>query len=185
MLLAGLVWSCDSEPKESPAIPQETVQELDLSLYAPLDLTPYQIPTTLYLPNDEQLVGGAVEPQVIHQEDDFTWTIKASRAFEMVIEDYGERDALELYKENLERYTDVHTYQIIEDSANVLIYKQSLKKQNKQALEHYSYHCVGMFTADDINYLISSRKEGYEKPTINVMRTSIAEIARRNEEVSI
>lgn len=115
LLLAGLVWSCGNESSQKTVNQQETVKTLDLSLYAPLDLTAYQIPTSLYLPNDEQLVGGAVEPQVIHQEDDFSWTIKASRAFELYIEDFGEKDALELYKENLDRYDDIHNYQIIED----------------------------------------------------------------------
>ncbi|SFT91286.1 hypothetical protein SAMN05216474_3123 [Lishizhenia tianjinensis] len=184
LLIAGLVWSCNSESKTDNPTPT-AVNTLDLSLYAPLDLTPYQIPTSLYLPNDEQLVGGAVEPEIIHEEDDFSWTIKASRAFELHIEDYGERDALALYKENMGRYDDIHNYEILEDSAQVLVYKQSLKKESTTSVEHYSYHCVGMFTADGINYLISSRKAGYEKPIINVMRTTIAEIARRSEKSAV
>lgn len=186
VLLVGASFSCGNEtPNDINNDDQSTEQALDLTKFASFDLNPYQIPTEIYLPNDESLVGGAVEPQVEHEEDGFEWVIAASRAFEMKIEDFGEKDALALYKENMQRYADIHKYEILEDSANVLVYKQTVNKQDANSMEHYSYHCVGMFTADGINYLISSRDAGYEKPTINVMRTTIAEIARRSEKPAV
>lgn len=173
LLIIGLSFACKDDSKNSVENTSTEKESLDLSMYKAMNMAPYQINKDIYLPNDESLIGGAIQPRVEHTEDDFVWGLSAGDNFKMRIEDYGDNEALELYKENLKRYENMYTYEVLEDSANVFLYKKSLKNKDDKSLDHYSYHIVGEFEVEGIHYLISSRKEGYEKPIINTMRATV------------
>ena len=178
-ILSSLVFlaACGSDDSTSTELTEE-----DLASFAGLQLKPYEIPAIIMLPDETANIGASTKPEVIHTETDFRWKIIVGPNFEMDITDWGsEKDLVKQKKKELAN-TDFLSIKYLVDEPNFILYEQQLKvKGSKKAsstvgVEHKTYHVYAEKEINKINYVFSSREEGYEKMIIELMAKSIRSV---------
>ena len=86
-----ILFSCNVEDQKSVA------QDIDYYQFQKIDLTKFDIPASIYLPDASAGIGTSFKPLIEHEVGDYKWKIKAGRYFILNIEDYG--DFKYLYEE--------------------------------------------------------------------------------------
>lgn len=143
------------------------------------DLTDYELPATIMLPDETASIGASTKPEVLHKETDFYWDISVGQNFQIHIEDYGDNKDLVVREKN--KLADFSFYDInywLEED-NLIIYEKKLKVRgnakapNTVGVEHVSYHVYGCKEINGVFYELRSRDEGVEKPIVELMAKSI------------
>lgn len=144
-----------------------------------LDLTPYDIPATILVPDETANIGASTKPEVEHIESDFYWNISVGQNFHLYIEDYGDNtDLVKTQKQKLSN-TQFYDVEYIVDDTDLIVYKINLKVRGNQnaskkvGVKHEAFHVYGEKVINGIHYELRSRDEGFEKPIIDLMAKTI------------
>ena len=155
---------------------QEKQDSFDYIQYELFDLSTYDLPATIMLPDASAGIGTSLKPKVTYEIGGFKWRIDVGRNFAMFIEDYGD-NALrfaefkrKLFKPN--RYFDI---QVVDQSKNMLIYKRVVKG-DYVAQPNEKYHIYSVCKIADNYYEIMNREQGDSKRVVDFMFHSIQSI---------
>ncbi|MFM8597117.1 MAG: hypothetical protein ACKOBN_08510 [Flavobacteriales bacterium] len=163
---ALILFSCSQEKQDS----------FDYIQYEPFDLSTYDLPASIMLPDASAGIGTSLKPKVIYEIGDFKWRIDVGRNFAMFIEDYGD-NALrfaefkrKLFKPN--KYFDI---QVVDQSKNIIIYKRVVKGEYVEQ-PNEKYHIYSVCKIADNYYEIMNREQGDSKRVVDFMFHSIQSI---------
>jgi hypothetical protein len=145
----------------------------DLYQFKEVDLRAFDLPATVFIPDETAGIGASFKTTVEHVED-FKWTISAGPNFELYIEDWGDHaKRLREFKLNLQR-SDVFTSTIIEQKENYILYKRQLTDPIKvKEYQHISYHIYALIPINGVYYEIRNKTKGDPLKTAQFMITSI------------
>lgn len=172
-----LLPSCKSDPKD--LLEQNDTDMEDYYEFQGFDLSNYDIPATIMLPDETANIGASTQPEVLHTEDNFYWDINVGPNFQMHIEDFGDNiDLVESHKKSLKEKAIFEVNYIVDEKYLVLYERRLIVKGEANApktvgIEHKSYHVYGQKIIDGITYELRSRDEGYERMIIELMAKSI------------
>lgn len=175
--------SCNSDP--SDLVEMDPSLSEDYYEFQGFDLSKYDIPATIMLPDETANIGASTRPEVIHTEDNFYWDINVGPNFQMHIEDYGDNtDLVVSHKNSLKEKEMFEINYIIDDKDLVMYERKLIVKGEKNApktvgVEHRSYHVYGQKIINGITYEVRSRDEGYEKVIIELMAKSIRSMEKK------
>ncbi len=169
--------SCKSDPKD--LLDQGETDMEDYYEFQGFDLTPYDIPATIMLPDETANIGASTRPEVLHTEDNFYWDINVGPNFQLHIEDFGDNtDLVEAHKRALKEKDMFEVNYIINEKDLVMYERRLIVKGEANApktvgIEHKSFHVYGQRIIKGITYELRSRDEGYERMIIELMAKSI------------
>ena len=168
--------SCD----EVPVVNNEDAEFVDEYYeFQDFNLSDYEIPAIISLPDETANIGASTMPEIIHVESDYQWDLKVGQNFEIHIEDCAE--VADLVKEKKEELADRTFYNIkylIEDK-DLIMYQRTLVVSGTDnasptvGIEHKSYHVYGQKKLGKIYYELRSSEEGSDKTIIDLMVKSI------------
>lgn len=176
-LLFLFIFSCTKNPdSNSINISDEPEEYYEFQGF---DLSGYDIPATIMLPDETANIGASTTPEVFHLESDFYWNIHVGQNFHLYIEDYGDNTNLvQAQKQKLEN-TQFYDVRYLLDETDLIVYEITLKVRghaqasNSVGVKHISYHVYGERIINGIHYELRSRDEGFERPIIELMAKSI------------
>ncbi len=159
------------------------LSEEDYTSFQGLNLSPYEIPAIIMIPDETANIGASTKPEVVHIETGFKWDIEVGPNFQMVIEDYGnDRTRIKEMKRHLTDKKKFFKINYIIDEPDLIMYEKLLVADGKSnadkavGVEHKTYHVLGQKIIDNISYEFKSRDDGYEKVIIDLMVKSIRSI---------
>lgn len=176
--------ACTTDPKDLMDGDQDALEEY--YEFQGFDLSAYDIPGTIMLPDETANIGASTKPEVIHTEDNFYWDINVGPNFQMHIEDFGDnKDLVSAHKKSLKQKDMFEITYLIDEDDLVLYERKLIVKGDKKApksvgVEHRSYHVYGQKTINGINYELRSREEGYEKVIIELMAKSVRSLDKKD-----
>lgn len=179
LLIMGLmIAGCKSGPEEV----DEIVIDDDYYEFQSFSLAKYEIPATIFLPDETANIGASTKPEVEHYETDIKWSINVGPNFQMLIEDYGDiTDLIESKKKELAEQKFFKVNYIVDDK-DMIVYERTLvvggskKASPTVGIEHKSYHVYAQKAINGFTYEFKSREEGHEKLIIELMAKSIRSI---------
>ena len=143
----------------------------DYYQFSNFNLNKHDIEGSIMLPNETSRIGTSEVPKVKHSPGGFKWKINVGSAFNLYIEDFGDKKDLVLnHKMKLEAQKNVYTVKYIEALPNLLIYKKTLKESSL----HSSYHIYAQKKVNGISYEIKNKYQGDKKDVVMFMKKSIA-----------
>lgn len=181
------LFSCSEEPKK----PKKEKMEIDgnLNEFLMMDLSTYELPATIYLP-DETANIGASKPEISHLEGDFQWLISVGQNFKLSITDCGSgqtgSNRLKREKEDLSKIDNFKLEYLI-DTTDLIIYKRTLivdgdkKASSRVGVSHVSYHVFGLKKIGKYYYSFSSQQDGCEKGIAELMAKSIRSVKAKEK----
>lgn len=163
----ALMFSCSNQ-KDSA-----TPKTDDLYQFKKIDLRPFDIPATIYIPDETAGIGASFKTSIEHEED-FKWYISAGPNFELFIEDWGENaKRMEEFHKKLKE-SKVFASTIIERKDNRLLYKRELIDPVKvEEYKHISYHIYALIPIDGVYYEIRNKPSGDALKTAKLMLTTL------------
>jgi hypothetical protein len=167
----------------SESVTNQGVTEVDLYEFQGFNMTSYDIPMLIMLPDETANIGAATSPDIAHIEGDFKWEINVGPNFKMIINDWGERLTKVTDEKNRLKGLKFFKIDYIKDEPNFILYKKTLfaksekNKGTKVGTKHESYHVFAQKQLAGINYVFESREEGYDKRIIDLMAKSILSIS--------
>lgn len=168
-----VVWLCSfiHACSNNPSKPKSTSD--DLYQFLKIDLSPYDLPATIHIPDETAGIGASFKTKIEHEED-FKWKISAGPNFELYIEDWGENQGRwQEFKSQL-LASQVFKCTIIEENDHMIMYSKKLSQTNNaENYEHLSYHVYALIPINGVFYEITNRQEGDPLETIKLMFTSI------------
>lgn len=176
LMLVGSMTACTKDGGEDGT--DEIVVDEDYYEFQLFNLSKYEIPATIYLPDETANIGASTKPEVVHIPSDIKWEINVGQNFQMVIEDYADfTDLVEVKKKELAEQTFFKINYLI-DEPDLIVYERTLlvsgsdKAASTVGVEHRSYHVYAQKVIGEITYELQSRAEGYEKSIIELMAKS-------------
>tara|TARA_B110000285_G_scaffold161857_1_gene180799 strand:+ start:822 stop:1364 length:543 start_codon:yes stop_codon:yes gene_type:complete len=168
--------SCD----DVPVVNKEDAEFIDEYYeFQDFNLSSYELPAIISLPDETANIGAATKPEIIHTESDYQWDLKVGRNFEIHIEDCAEvGDLVKEKKKELANHTFYKIKYLIEDK-ELIMYERTLVVSGMDnasptvGIEHKSYHVYGQKKLGKIYYELRSRDEGSDKTIIDLMVKSI------------
>ena len=166
--------------KDAPIVNNDVVEvNDDYYEFQDFNLSQYEIPAIISLPDETANIGASTRPEVIHAEADIKWLIRVGANFELEIEDYAE--VTNLVKDEKRNLASKDFYKInyIIDEDDLILYERTLVVKGTDnssptvGVEHKSYHVYGQRIINGYTYELRSREEGYEKMIIELMAKSI------------
>lgn len=169
---------------------EETTTAIDLYEFEGFNMSSYDIPMLIMLPDETANIGASTTPNVIHIDGDFKWEINVGPNFTLVINDWGNR--LTKVADEKKRLKDLKFFTIdyIKDEPNFIFYKKTLNakaEKNKGVsvgTKHVSYHVYAQKQIEGINYVFESRADGYDKQISDLMVKSIQSITEITKQPS-
>ncbi len=183
MLVLVFFSACSTDPKDLVGEDQDSLEEY--YEFQGFDLSAYDIPGTIMLPDETANIGASTKPEVLHTEDNFYWDINVGPNFQLHIEDFGDnKDLVQAHKKSLEQKEMFEITYLIDEKDLVLYERKLIVKGDKKApktvgVEHKSFHVYGQKTINGINYELRSRDEGYEKVIIELMAKSVRSLVKK------
>lgn len=165
-ITAMLTFSCNNKDDSSPELN-------DLYQFKKIDLRPYDLSATVYIPDETAGIGASFKTSIQHDED-FKWTLSAGPNFELYIEDWGDNyNRFNDFKLTLNK-SDVFTSTILEKGSNYILYKRALSNPIEvEEYKHISYHVYALIPVDGIYYEIRNKAKGDPLKTAQFMINSI------------
>lgn len=174
ILLLGFLFSCKGEEQNSAQ------QNIDYYQFQKINLSKYDIPASIYLPDASAGIGTSFKPLIEHEVGDYKWKIKVGRYFILNIEDYG--DFKYLYEEKKKQITSNRVYEtkILKEEVNILVYQQTLK-EDVGLKKNNTFYIYSVVKLDDVFYLIMNNENGNSRKEIEFMYKSIKSIKKINK----
>lgn len=175
--------ACNTDPKD--LVDGDQVDLEEYYEFQGFDLSAYDIPAIIMLPDETANIGASTRPEVLHTEDNFYWDINVGPNFQLHIEDFGDnKDLVATHKKELKQKEMFEIVYLIDEPDLVLYERKLIVKGDKKApktvgVEHKSYHVYGQKTINGINYELRSREEGYEKVIIELMAKTVRSIEKK------
>lgn len=168
-----ILFSCNVEDQKSVA------QHIDYYQFQKIDLTKFDIPASIYLPDASAGIGTSFKPLIEHEVGDYKWKIKAGRYFILNIEDYG--DFKYLYEEKKKKIISNRVYKtkILKEEGGILVYQQTLK-EDVGLKKKNTFHIYSVVKLDDVFYQIMNNELGNSRKEIDFMFKSIKSIKKTN-----
>jgi hypothetical protein len=161
---------------------ETTTETEDYLEFRSLYLGQYGLPALLMIPDETANIGATTEPEILHEDGDFLWTIKAGPNFTLRIEDFGDYSKrLEDKKKELAEQNKF-TIRYLTNEPGLIVYEQTLIVKGmknappKVGVEHSSLHVYGQSKINGIYYELQSPDQGfskYNRHTVNLMAKSI------------
>lgn len=174
LLLCLFFCSACAENQESNVVGDDEYYE-----FQTLSLKVYGIPARIMLPDVTANIGASTKPEVVHNEGDFIWDIKAGPNFEVHIEDYGDyNDLVDNRKKELKNQ-DVFNVRYLVDEKDIIVFESTLNVRGAQEADpnvgvtHQSFHVYAQKTIDGITYELRSPLEGCDKNICNLLVKSV------------
>ncbi|MBL4862810.1 MAG: hypothetical protein JKY09_07335 [Crocinitomicaceae bacterium] len=170
--------SCSTEP-DNDSTDGEVVVADDYYEFQDFDLSKYDIPAIISLPDETANIGASTKPEIIHVDNDIKWEINVGPNFQLLVEDYAAlTDLIEVEKKDLANKKFFKVKYLIDEDDMILYERTLLVKGTDKAspavgVEHKSYHVYCQKVIDGITYELKSREEGYEKEIIELMAKSM------------
>jgi len=175
--------ACTTDPKD--LVDEDQVSLEEYYEFQGFDLSPYDIPAVIMLPDETANIGASTRPEVLHTEDNFYWDINVGPNFQLHIEDFGDnKDLVATHKKELKQKEMFEIIYLIDEPDLVLYERKLIVRGDKKApktvgVEHKSYHVYGQKTINGINYELRSREEGYEKVIIELMAKTVRSLEKK------
>lgn len=171
------------EPKEA-----ETVLDDDYYDFQGFNMSPYDIPVMIMLPDETANIGASTKPEVVHTVDDFKWELLVGSNFEMLIDDWGDYTDMVVTRKKELSSLDFYKINYLIDQQNFIMYEQELipkgiKASNSVGVPHKSYHVYAEKVIDGVTYVFRSQDEGAEKLIIELMAKSIKSVKPLKEDI--
>jgi hypothetical protein len=173
LFLVLILLSCKEE-KENPS-----PESIDYYQFQKIDLSKYDIPASIYVPDASAGIGASFKPFVEHEVGDYKWKIKVGRYFTINIEDYGDFNYLFEEKKKLIKESKVYKTKIIKEEQSILVYQQTLKEEIGLKRNN-TYHIYAVVKLDDVYYQVMNSESGNSKKEIDFMFKSIKSIKKNN-----
>ncbi len=150
---------------------------IDYFQFFKFNLSSFDIPATIMLPDETVGIGASFLPEVKHKEADFLWELNIGPYFSFLIEDYG--DVKELVKTHkakiLDKQQSIYTMNLVVDEPELLIYERRLKTARKQNSE-VTYHAYAQKNINGIYYEFKSPEAGHSKKVIAIIEKTFRSI---------
>lgn len=176
LVICSVLVSCNTSQNDGKSIADDMEEYYEFQGF---DLSPFEIPATIMLPDETANIGASTKPEVHHLESDFYWNIQVGQNFHLYLEDYG--DNTDLVKSQKQKLSNTQFYDVkyLVDEPDLIVYEVTLKVRGHEnasksvGIKHVSYHVYGEKMIKGIHYELRSRDEGFEKPIIDLMAKSI------------
>jgi hypothetical protein len=168
-----LVSSCDNTadsiaPEDNNAVDLENLGAFDMNEFS---LVPYGLNLTVLLPEVESSTGASIEPEVIHEDGDYLWSLNIGKNFNLIIEDFGkEKNKVSEEKEYLNGQTNIFQFEYVVDEPNIIMYKRELHEDQGGKK---SYHCYGEMEVEGYTIVLRTNESGSFKPVVADMVSTI------------
>ena len=170
-LLLGIVGCKDNSVVDTNST------NIDYYQYFKFNLSPFDIPATIMLPDETLGIGTSFLPEVKHKEADFLWELSIGPNFSILIEDYG--DVKELVKTHkakiLDKNQTIYSVKLLVDEPELLIYERKLKTAGKQT-SGVTYHAYAQKNIQGVYYEFKSPEGGHSKKVIDIVEKSLRSI---------
>lgn len=174
LMLIILISSCRNENVKKKDI-DKVESGFDYYQFQLVNLNPYDIPTSILLPDETAGIGNVFKPEIIHDEGSHLWTIQVGRNFILEIEDMGEiDDFLNDFKKDLVN-NKVLKHKIIRDQKEIIIYSRTIQTRSDVDSET-TYFIFAQKRIKNRNYSFRNRSEGNSLNEILYMEKSIESI---------
>jgi hypothetical protein len=161
----------------------ETNQDVreDYYQFQKLNLSPFDLDASIYLPDASCGIGTAFKPELIHAEGDYKWEIQVGRYFKLYIEDFG--DFKYLMEEKIKQLEQSAIYEIsfIKKTSKYIIYSRSIQSKESSLPSKRTFHFYGVFQIDGIFYQFMNREEGNTEKEVNFIEKSFNSIRKSND----
>lgn len=166
-----LLESCSNDPKLSTP----NVSNLDYYQFFKFDLSHYDIPVTIMLPDETVGIGTSFIPEVNHYESDFKWELNIGPNFVFFIEDYG--DFPDLVKTNrakiVEQDKTVYSIKVLIDEPELFVYERKIKGKE---IDTPTYHAYAQKKINGIYYEFKNSDSGNTKKVIDCIEKTFRSI---------
>lgn len=167
---------------DTPNEDEDVVIEDSYESFQQFDLSPFDIPATIMLPDETANIGASTRPEVLHKDGGFKWDIVVGPNFKVHIEDWGANKNLVADKKKQLKELEIFDINYIVDEPDFLIYQLKLRVDGVQeapksvGVPHQAYHVFAEKVIDGITYEFRSPDDGYEKVIIELMAKSIRSV---------
>lgn len=174
-VLFSLLLSCNNQNNH----PTANSKNFDYYQYFEFDLTKFDIPATIMLPDETVGIGTSFVPEVKHNEADFLWELNIGPNFVFLIEDFGDvKDLVKTHKTKiLDVQNSVYKTTILIDDPELLVYQRALKENSKKTSP--SFHAYAQKKINGIYYEFKTPESGYSKKIIEHIEKSFRSIKER------
>jgi hypothetical protein len=155
-------------------------QNIDYYQFQKINLSKYDIPASIYLPDASAGIGTSFKPLIEHEIGDYKWRIKVGRYFVLDIEDFGDFKYLFEEKKKEILANKVYKTTILKEEGAILVYQQTLK-EDIGLKKNNTFHIYAVVKLDDVFYQITNTEKGNTKKEIDFMFKSIKSIKKINE----
>lgn len=172
VLLLVFIFSCKSEEQNTAQ------QNIDYYQFQKIDLSKYDIPATIFLPDASAGIGTSFKPLIEHELGDYKWKIKIGRYFVLNIEDYG--DFKYLFEEKKKQITSNRIYKtkILKEERNIIYYQQTLKEE-VGLKKNNTFHIYAVVELNAVFYQIMNNENGNTKKEVDYMFESVKSIKNK------
>ncbi|MEY4571892.1 MAG: hypothetical protein RLZ10_1109 [Bacteroidota bacterium] len=150
-------------------------KNLDFYQFFKFDLSQYDIPATIMLPDETVGIGTSFIPEVKHNEADFLWEINIGPNFVFFIEDYG--DMANLVKTHKAKILDinntVYSVKVLVDEPELFIYERRIKGKEKEVP---TYHAYAQKKINGVYYEFKNSDSGNIKKVIDCIEKTFRSI---------
>lgn len=172
IFLLLILLSCKEENKT------RSIENFDYFQFQKIDLSRYDIPAYIYVPDASAGIGASFKPFIEHEIGDYKWKINVGRYFSINIEDYGDFNYLFEEKKKQIKESKVYRTKIIKEEQSIIVYQQKLKEEIGLKRNN-TYHIYAVVKIDDVYYQITNNESGNSKKEIDFMFKSIKSIKKK------
>lgn len=173
LLIIPFITSCFSEQSDDSA---KKLKNLDFYQFFSFDLSKYDIPATIMLPDETVGIGTSFIPEVKHNDDDFLWEVNIGPSFVFLIEDYG--DLKDLVNQQKAKLTDpknsFYSIKFLVNEPDILIYERIIK--DSEGKRPPTYHAYAQKKINGIYYEFKTTDSGNTKKVIECFEKSFRSI---------
>lgn len=173
LFLILLLTSCGSKQQRESI---QNSKKFDYYQYFSFDLSKYDIPATIMLPDETVGIGTSFIPDVKHTEADFLWEINIGPSFVFFIEDYGDLKNLVSQQKSklMDSKNSIYQINFLVNEPELIIYERKLKDANNSIPA--TYHAYAQKKINGVYYEFKTVESGNTKKVIDCFEKSFRSI---------
>ncbi|MDP4595442.1 MAG: hypothetical protein NWS92_00560 [Crocinitomicaceae bacterium] len=163
------------------ACEQTKPRSYDYIQYRTFDLSAYDLPARIMLPNASAGIGTSMKPNVVYELGGFKWKLNVGRNFSLLIEDYGDYAyRFAEFKRKLLKPNKFFEIEIVKQTKDILIYRRKVKGEFV-AQKNARFYIYSVRRIRENYYEIMNREQGDTKRVVDFMYHSIQSLKAKNE----